>query len=327
MKIAKNIQKSAGKRLKKQKAEVSDILNRSQNLLEETRYVSNLFSINLAKVTDKEWLNLKQEVIGWQAAYDRLIKRLIDEGETLKARLADLHTKSRGVDETKADFLSVVSHQLRTPLTVSILNIEMLLAGYRGKITADQGASLQEILVSLKKMTEMLNIYSIVSKIELETFVPKPRALDLPALAKSIIFEHKKRYPSKTKITADFDSKIPSVEGDPDLWKIALTNVISYSIKASSVEGKETVIIGRLTDVGVFLSVKSFGPSLSVVETENIFNKGFRLDGSNKEDLADTGFGFYITRKIINLSGGDVWLESDDKKGTVFHIFLPNSRN
>lgn len=289
------------------------------------------------KIKKIKWLDFTADEFG--LAKDSVIELIeilqngvLKLGHQLERVQFQLHSEEkfwRESDETKADFLSLVSHQLRTPLTVSLLNTEILLFDRRSNLSLEQRKSLQEIFVSLKKMTEMLNVFSIVSKIELSTFVMKARTLNLTEMLDKILadcFEDCKG--EKVDISVNHDERAAVIKADADLIKIALSNLVAFSIRnALDKKDGKVKIITCGDSLGVFICFFNSGPSIPVADQDKIFSKGYRTHGPNRENLSDIGLGFYISKTIIDRSGGRIWFESSPEVGTSFHVFLPKENN
>ena len=283
--------------------------------------------IKWAEFGDKEYQQAKNELVELiQIMYNHNAQL----GHQLEKLQFQLHSEEkfwRESDETKADFLSLVSHQLRTPLTVSLLNVEILLASYHGDLVKEQKKSLQEIFLSLRRMAEMLNVFSIVSKIELNTFILKPKPLDLTEVLRDLLTAKLAENKStKLKVETDYDTQSGIVRADFDLINIALSNLVSFSVKnALECKNGKVKVITCGDDLGVFICFYNNGPVIPEIDQGKIFSKGYRTNNSNKEDLSDVGLGFYISKTIIDRSGGRIWFESSLEKGTSFHVFLPKA--
>ena len=296
-----------------------------QKPTEWDKWSEKLKKIKWGEFKEEEYRQSKNEIAELMGTFQNYTARLGRQLEKIQFQLHSEEKFWRESDETKADFLSLVSHQLRTPLTISLLNIEILLAGHHGNLTRRQKKSVKEIFLSLKRMTEMLNVFSIISKIELNTFVLKPKLIDLVEILDNLLADRlADNKNAQLKAETDYDKKFSTVKADFDLINIALSNLIAYSVKNASLEKRGKVKITTCGDkLGVFICFYNNGAAIPVSEQDKIFSKRYQADSSNREDLSDTGLGFYISKTIIDRSGGRLWFESSPEKGTSFHIFLP----
>lgn len=294
------------------------------DLRKREEFTGKMKRIKWADFSDEEFVRAKDSIIELiENLQSQLIKTVSRLGKS-QLQLESEEKFWKESDETKADFLSLVSHQLRTPLTVALLNTEMLLT-HSKKMPIEQKKSLEEIFESLTKITEMLNVFSIVSKVELNNFIIKAKLINLTEIVDSIFLDISENNKDENlNININHDQKNIEVEADPDLIKIVFKNLMTFSVKNVSGKKKGNVEIVTCGDgVGAFISFFNDGPTIPEAEQKRIFDKGYRNGGPNKEDLSDIGLGFYISKTIIDRSGGRIWFESSPEKGTSFHVFLP----
>lgn len=271
---------------------------------------------------DKDLSFLCQKINLSSRSFLEEIGKLKREIEDLKEKNKETEDKQRFSDETKIDFLSIVSHQLRTPLTVSSLQIEMILTGYKGELSPELNESLKDLYHYHRRMTEMLNIFSIISKIEMDTFTIKPKKLDIRIILDEVIAQNDVNIKEKKlKILRKYDEKVSEINIDEDLIQIVFSNLLINAINNSLNNGLITLTI-KIEELGIFISFKNKGPAIPPEIIPKVFTKTYFNNRSIRQDLGDTGLGLYITKKIIDKCGGNIWFESSDKKGTAFHIFL-----
>ncbi len=244
-------------------------------------------------------------------------------------------TKEKEIDKAKTEFVSLASHQLRTPLSAINWYTEMLLAGDAGKITKEQKKYLDEVYKGNQRMVDLVNSLLNVSRLELGTFVIEPKMTDIIALARSVMDELKSQIDDK-KITFNekHDSDIPEVSIDPKLTRIIIQNLMSNAVKYTPESGNITFNLlmrkkGSKVDSwtakkdSIFISVADSGIGIPKHQQESIFIKLFRADNVRETDTEGTGLGLYIVKSILDQSGGDVWFESEEGKGTTFYVTIP----
>lgn len=234
-------------------------------------------------------------------------------------------SKERQIDQAKTEFVSLASHQLRTPLSAINWYAEMLLAGDVGKLTADQKKYLQEIYNGNQRMVDLVNALLDVSRIELGTFAIEPIPTDIKKITQSLISEMQKQIKKKNlKISESYDSKISKINVDPKLMRIILQNIISNAVKYTPEKGKVAVILTR-KEPNVLIKVTDTGFGIPKAQQPHIFEKLFRADNVREKDTEGTGLGLYLVKSIVDQSGGKVWFESAENKGTTFFVQLPLS--
>jgi len=234
-------------------------------------------------------------------------------------------TKEKEIDKVKTEFVSLASHQLRTPLSAVNWYTEMLLAGDAGTVTPDQRKYLKEIYKSNQRMVDLVNALLNVSHLELGTFAIEPELTDLTQLTQSVIDEQKPQIDEKKiKISSSFEKAIPRILVDQKLRRIVIQNILSNAVKYTPEGGTVELFlsIDKKTK-NLLLKVSDTGYGIPKHQQDKIFSKFFRADNIRGKDTEGTGLGLYIVKSIIEHSGGDVWFESEENKGSTFFVTLP----
>jgi methyl-accepting chemotaxis protein len=246
-------------------------------------------------------------------------------------------TKEKQVDQAKTEFVSLASHQLRTPLSTINWYAEMLLAGDAGKITEDQKKYLQEIYHGNQRMVDLVNALLNVSRLELGTFVVEPEQIDILKITRSVLDELKPKVDEKKLIVKEeHQGDLPEINADPKLTRIIIQNLLSNAVKYTPESGKVDVGIslkhkGELVEGkpvikdSVLISVKDTGYGIPEHQQDKMFTKLFRADNVKEKDTEGTGLGLYIIKSILNQCNGKVWFKSIEDKGTTFYILMPVS--
>lgn len=234
-------------------------------------------------------------------------------------------TKEREVDRAKTEFVSLASHQLRTPLSAINWYAEMLIAGDAGKLTPEQKEYVQEIYSGNQRMVDLVNALLDVSRIELGTFSVEPTDVDLKKILEIIVGELKNKIDTKKlKFTSRVDKSLKSYSGDPKLLNIIFQNLISNAVKYTPDGGEVKVQIKKgVTNLHIIIADSGIGIPES--QKNKIFTKLFRADNVRESDTEGTGLGLYIVKSIIEQSGGNVTFVSKQNKGTIFTVKLPLS--
>jgi len=234
-------------------------------------------------------------------------------------------TKERQVDKAKTEFVSLASHQLRTPLSTINWYAEMLLAEDVGKLTTKQRKYSQEVYHASQRMVNLVNSLLNVSRLELGTFSISPKKVDIIKIAKTCIKELEPTIiEKKLVITQHFDGSVSSYKADPRLLKIIVQNLLVNSVRYTNNEGKIDITISKEKD-GIQITVSDNGIGIPKAQQSQIFGKLFRADNAKMAYPDGTGLGLYIVKQIIQHSGGKINFKSDEGKGTVFYVTLPLS--
>ena len=233
-------------------------------------------------------------------------------------------TKEKGIDKAKTEFVSLASHQLRTPLSTVNWYSEMLLTGDVGEISAEQKTYLGEIYKGNQRMVDLVNTLLEVSRIELGTFGGESRPTDIVTLIESVIVEQKLQIDEKKlKLKCVFASHIPLIQVDPKLIRMVVQNLLSNSIKYTPERGKISVSLFLDDKKNVMLKISDTGYGIPKNQQDKIFTKLFRADNVVGKDTEGTGLGLYIAKSIVDQAGGRLWFESEENKGATFHLLLP----
>lgn len=231
-------------------------------------------------------------------------------------------TKEREIDRAKDEFVSFASHQLRTPLTNMTWRAEMLLEGDAGRLTKQQRVYLQEIEDGNRRMTNLVNAFLNVSRINLGTLSIKPEPCDVRILVNECIGELAELIKEKQlSIRTAFEGSA-IVTCDPKILRIIIQNLLSNAATYTPVRG--TVIV-RLVAKGpeLLLAVSDTGIGIPKRQQAKVFSKLFRADNVKKQHPDGTGLGLYIVKSLVDTSGGRVWFESQEKHGSTFCVALP----
>lgn len=236
-------------------------------------------------------------------------------------------SKDREVDKAKTEFVSLASHQLRTPLSAVNWYAEMLLNEDAGKINKEQEQYLKEIYNGNNRMVDLVNSLLNVSRLELGTFEIDPKLTDIKLIAKSVLKELEVDIKNKKlKINVKIDKKLPKIKLDQNLTRMIFQNLLSNAVKYTPKNGKINLIIKLDKEKkNVCIDVEDTGMGIPSNQQENIFSKLFRADNAKQSDTEGTGLGLYIVKAILDISGGKVWFESKKNKGTKFHVLIPKT--
>lgn len=246
-------------------------------------------------------------------------------------------TTFRDIDKTKSEFVSLASHQLRTPLSAIGWYAEMLLSGDAGKLTAKQKSYLQEIHTGNERMVDLVNALLNVSRLDLGTFVIEPQPTDIPALLKSVSDEQEPTIRErKIQVSVPSAVQMPQMSVDPKLLRMVFQNLLSNAIKytpegghiAITLETKqagEAFDTEELTEDSLCFSITDTGYGISKDQQGSVFTKLFRADNVKEKDTTGTGLGLYVVKSILDNSGGHIWFRSEEDNGSAFFVTLPLS--
>ena len=231
----------------------------------------------------------------------------------------------RQIDKAKTEFVSLASHQLRTPLSAIGWYTEMLISGDAGKINKEQMEYAKEVYSANKRMVELVNSLLNVSRIDLGTFMVDPKEIDLVEISKSMLAELKPMIvQKKMKITEEYDKKIPKILADPKLTRIIFQNLLSNALKYTDPSGTVGVKISlEAKKEAIQIEISDTGYGVPKDQQDKIFTKLFRADNVRSKQTEGTGLGMYVVKAIVDQAKGKIWFESEEDKGTTFYVTLP----
>jgi len=232
-------------------------------------------------------------------------------------------TKEKEIDKAKTEFVSLASHQLRTPLTDVSWHTEMILKGDLGKVIPGQKKYLEAIYQGNQRMIELVNTLLDVSRLELGTFKVTPSPTDIIALAQSVLDEQKPKIEKKKLIVKeDFSKSIPTFLTDPKLLRMVFQNLLANSVEYTP-EGGRIEFSVSADEKNVLIEISDTGYGIPKNQQDKVYEKFFRADNVRDKDTDGTGLGLYIVKSIVENAGGKIRFKSEENKGTTFYVTLP----
>lgn len=301
------------------------------DLLERSRY-----SVDFKELPYREALervlargeNLKNEMIlGTQppTIFQVFWVPLKDSGGSVSGAVILLHdiTDFVELDRMKSDFVSIVSHELKTPLT-SIKGFVRLLTAQRvGPITERQLHYLDIVQKQTESLTMLINDLLDLSKIEAGIVEVRHEPVLLGEVINGVAQQldnmaQEKEISLQVEVPAD----LPMVSGDSDRLGQVFTNLIHNAIKFTPPGGRVKVKAGKLGNE-CLVKVSDTGIGIASQDLPKIFNKFYQVDSSSTRQQGGTGLGLPISRQLVTAHGGEMWVNSTKGKGTTFSLTLP----
>ncbi|MCK9352523.1 MAG: PAS domain S-box protein [Candidatus Pacebacteria bacterium] len=234
-------------------------------------------------------------------------------------------THEKEVDKSKTEFVSLASHQLRTPLSAIRWYSEMLNSEKLGPLNEQQKSYMQEIYDSNRHMIELVNSLLNVSRIDLGTFAIEPSPTDFREIAESVLKElFVKIQESEMHVSTSYEEGIPKINADPKLIRIIFQNLLSNAVKYTKKGGQVSLSLTK-DETSIFIKVSDTGVGIPASVQDKMFTKLFRADNARIVESEGTGLGLYIVKAVVEKGGGKIWFDSVENKGTTFYVTMPLS--
>ncbi len=242
--------------------------------------------------------------------------------EKLTRQLEEANISLKKLDKAKSEFVSIASHQLRTPLTAIKGYISMAIEGVYGKFDDRFSNILKSVYSSNEELINLVNDLLNLSRIEAGKIKLEPEKVDLPELISQIINKLKINSDQKGLEIIQEPMNLPLITMDRDKMRQVLLNLIDNAIKYTQ-QGKIT-ISAQKKDREVIVRILDTGMGISQEEMSNLFISFRRGESGPKFHTEGSGLGLYIAKKFIDMHKGRIWAESEGKgKGSSFFISLP----
>ncbi|MCX6352377.1 MAG: PAS domain-containing sensor histidine kinase [Bacteroidetes bacterium] len=253
----------------------------------------------------------------------KVLQEALTEIEKSRADLAEALEKEKELNEMKSRFLSMASHEFRTPLT-TILSSASLIPEYPATEQQDKRAKhVDRIKSAVNNMNDILSDFLSLSKIEEGKVVADFKEVNLKTIATEVVNEMKGICKEGQQINYTHSGE-EEINNDPKLTRNILINLISNAIKFSD-ENKEITLTTSSDKNAVTISIKDQGIGISKEDKEHLFERFFR--GQNASNIQGTGLGLNIVAKYVELMNGYLEMESELDVGTTFTITFKKNNN
>lgn len=240
-----------------------------------------------------------------------------------KARIEAEHMareQAESADRLKSDFLSIVSHELRTPL-VSIIGFnDLLLDGVAGKLTEEQVDALKKIDRNSKRLLELITVILDLSRIEAKSVEIKKNEVsglieEIKSEAQSLISE------SGLNFVWKVDPDLLHIHTDPTKLRVVLKNLINNAVKFTE-KGSVTVDVNK-SGRGIEISMSDTGIGIAQENLPVIFEPFRQIENPLTRRHGGIGMGLYIVKRLLEVLGGTIKVESEAGRGSTFRVWIP----
>lgn len=262
----------------------------------------------------KEFFDRLSESIG--VAVDS--KLLVEENKRIVAKLRRTNEKLKELDETKDEFISMASHQLRTPLTSVKGYTSMVLDGDAGKLNVEQKKLLNQAFVSSQRMVYLIADLLNVSRLKTGKFVIDATPTNLAEVVDGEI-EQLKTVAKGKDITLTYTKpkEFPDLMLDETKIRQVIMNFVDNAIHYTPNKGKVEVVL-RQDKNNVYFSVKDNGIGVPKQEKEHLFTKFYRAKNAVNARPDGTGLGLFMAKKVVDAQGGSIIFDTKEGSGSTF---------
>lgn len=223
----------------------------------------------------------------------------------------------------KSEFISIISHQLRSPLSNLKWATELLMSGRLGKIEEKQAEYFRILKENSSRMADLVSDLLTVSRIETATLPLEKKEIFLEELIKNLIQQFE-LFAKASNVEIEFraQKKLPKIVADPSHLRLVIENLLDNAIRYIRDSGRVLVSLER-KGKNLYLEIRDNGVGIPREDQKYIFQKFFRSENILKYQTQGSGLGLYIARSIIEKSGGKIGFQSEENKGSTFWFTIP----
>lgn len=252
-----------------------------------------------------------------------VLRREIIERKQAQEALVEAKQAAEAASKAKSDFLTNLSHELRTPLNSIMGFSEVMIEGMAGPVTEAQKEYLNDILESGKHLFRLMNDMLDLSKVEMRRMELVLGQFHLQSLLEESLSMFKERaLKHEIDLSMDIPEDIDCVTADEMRIKQVLLNLLSNAFKFTP-DGCEVGVTARKTNEGVQVTVWDTGIGISEEDLPKLFRPFQQIDTTLTKKHPGAGLGLYYSKKLVELHGGSIWVESEVGKGSRFTFTIP----
>lgn len=245
------------------------------------------------------------------------IARDITLQQKARQQLKLYNEKLQELNQQKNGFLTIASHELKTPITIMKAHLELLERGLKGE---KEVSRVREVVAGVDRLAALVSKMLDISKIESGELELHYSNFDLDSLITSLISRFHRSQGTNQIITGAPLGKIP-VKADKQRMEQVIWNLLSNAVKFSD-NGSKVVVKAGAENGKVRFSVQDFGPGISQKGLEKVFSR-FSYAGPKAPASHGFGIGLYISKEIVALHQGKIWVDSEVGRGSTFHVEIP----
>jgi len=253
-------------------------------------------------------------------------EKSLEKQQTAEQKMLEQNQELIRINKLKDEFLANTSHELRTPLNGIIGIAESLYDGAIGKISKPQQDNILLITTSARRLTNLVNDILDYSKLRHKDFDLQLKTVDIKEVTEVVLLLSKSFEQTKNiKLINNIQPITPYIYADENRIQQIMHNLIGNAIKFT--ESGSITVSAKVQDKSVVITVSDTGIGIPKKHFNNIFESFEQIDGSTSRKYGGTGIGLAITKNLVELHGGKIWVESELGKGSDFHFSINISPN
>jgi signal transduction histidine kinase len=235
-------------------------------------------------------------------------------------------TRESLIEKTKSEFVSLIAHQLRTPISSMIWMLKELMEERKGGLNKKQKEYLRDLYSNCERIVQFLNDLLNAIRIEEGRFLRKKELFSLEAIVELVIKLFQSEIEER-KINLKYErpaKRLPLVKIDVEGIKTVVENLLDNALRYTQEGGEiEISLTTPVTETEIQFSIRDNGIGIPEDQKERIFTRFFRASNAIKKETEGSGLGLYISKNIIEAHGGKIWFKSKEGEGTTFYFSLP----
>lgn len=277
---------------------------------------------DLTYATEQGVINVEVSVAPIKPSYSSIGTRMAETGFILVLR--DI-TRVKTLEEQRDEFVSVISHELKTPVAVAEANLSTALLDKYAPGNKEAVKMLTEAHDKIVFLGELIKDLTALTKVEQQALKLNFEHVDAVQIAKEVVGDYEKEASDKgLKLKVEAKGKLPKLLSSEEFIREVLHNLISNGLKYTQ-KGSVTVYVepGVKNTSGVVFRVKDTGIGIGSSDQKKIYEKFYRAEDYHTKHIRGTGLGLYLVKKIVDRLNAKIWFESELGKGTTFFFELP----
>jgi signal transduction histidine kinase len=250
-------------------------------------------------------------------------RALLEQARRVAEELREAKEAAEAADRTKTEFLATMSHELRSPLHVILGYDDLLLEGAFGALTDEQLQALRRMRSNARDLLELITTVLDVSQLAAGKLCIESKPVQVEELLRQIEAETQElREQSRLLFIWEKAEPLPVLQTDPGKLKVVIKNLVSNAVKFTE-RGTVTIAAHSQAD-GVEICVSDTGIGIASESLPHIFEPFRQLDAASNPRYGGTGLGLHIVKRLLELLGGWVKVESTVGQGSKFRVWLPS---